>query len=183
MTMEQSHQGQPELPADGTKRHKGAAAANAANQKLSDQRKYQTIEWQTDANLNAITKRCLEYVEQRISFDEYLDERAARDPKFVHLNTEIEQLEEDETKSQNADSPSQHNNEFELGDENLELLAANWDRVQAEQEYSSKCKRLSTSLSTFVNFYGHKVNVPLNDDDIAESGVGDAQDDDDADMD
>lgn len=62
------------------------------------------------------------------------------------------------------------------------MLAANWNRVQAEQEYSSKCKRLSSSLSTYVNVFGHKVTAPTNEP-VAGGADHAAQDEADADLD
>ncbi len=41
-----------------------------------DLKKHELIDWNENNKLNQVTKRCLECVKDRFSFEEYLDERA-----------------------------------------------------------------------------------------------------------
>ena len=48
-------------------------------------RKHEAIEWNTNSNLNQITKACLNYFQNNFSFEEYIDERSKKDSKFVDV--------------------------------------------------------------------------------------------------
>ena len=41
-----------------------------------DLKKHELIDWNENNKLNQVTKRCLEFVKDRFSFEEYLEERA-----------------------------------------------------------------------------------------------------------
>ena len=68
----------------------------AAKQKINDgisltqgeMKKNLEIDWNLNPNLNKVTKMCLNTVSHQISFEEYLDERAKKDSKFVSLDDE-----------------------------------------------------------------------------------------------
>lgn len=47
-------------------------------------RKNEFINWRSHATLNDVTKMCIEYFEHGFSFEQYLDERAKKDAKFIN---------------------------------------------------------------------------------------------------
>ena len=49
-------------------------------------KKHELIDWHANQNLNTITKRCLDFYKDNFSFEDYLDDRAAKDPKFVRID-------------------------------------------------------------------------------------------------
>ena len=51
-------------------------------------KKHETIDWNHNSKLNSVTKACLNAVESTYLFDEYLNERALKDPKFVDIRHE-----------------------------------------------------------------------------------------------
>jgi hypothetical protein len=60
-----------------------------------DIKKNEEIDWAANNKLNLITKSCLSFVQQHFSFQDYLDERALKDPKFVNLEEEEAKINED----------------------------------------------------------------------------------------
>lgn len=54
------------------------------------------IDWNDNPNLNKVTKMCLNNVNQTLSFEDYLKERAQKDSKFVNLVDEEEDKQEDQ---------------------------------------------------------------------------------------
>ena len=47
-------------------------------------RKSEFINWRSHPTLNEVTKMCIDYYEHEFNFDQYLDERAKKDNKFVN---------------------------------------------------------------------------------------------------
>ena len=72
----------------------------AAKQKINDgisltqgeMKKHLEIDWNANPNLNKVTKMCLNTVNQQITFEEYLEERAKKDSKFVNLDDEDDKI-------------------------------------------------------------------------------------------
>jgi len=53
-------------------------------------KKNEQIDWHENENLNTITRRCLDFLQDNFSFNDYLDDRAQKDNKFVKLDTDGE---------------------------------------------------------------------------------------------
>lgn len=58
--------------------------------------------------MNLITKRCLDLFKENFSFEAYLDDRAAKDPKFVKLDDD-DQQQNDPNGSDNKQEGDQSN--------------------------------------------------------------------------
>jgi hypothetical protein len=58
-------------------------------------KKNEFINWRSHPTLNEVTKMSIEFYENGFSFDNYLDDRAKKDNKFVNpLKDEDEKVEE-----------------------------------------------------------------------------------------
>ena len=66
------------------------------------------INWRTHPTLNEITKTSIEWYEQNYDFDQYLEDRAKKDTKFIHP------LDEEEKKGENAEEEKEEKNESEF---------------------------------------------------------------------
>jgi hypothetical protein len=53
--------------------------------KQGEIKKHEPIDWNNNSNINLVTRQCLNYTQLGYSFDEYLDERSKKDPKFVNV--------------------------------------------------------------------------------------------------
>ena len=115
-------------------------------------KKNEQIDWHANPNLNLITKRCLDFYKDNFDFEDYLDDRATKDPKFVRL-------EEDDDKDQDGnrenadgtDAQKSDSSEFSFSDEeeggavttanesrgpsSSKKARTNWDREAAEDYF------------------------------------------------
>ena len=48
-------------------------------------KKHEEIDWNENPKLNMVTKMCLNYTSQNLRFQDYLDERKQKDPKFIDI--------------------------------------------------------------------------------------------------
>lgn len=53
--------------------------------KQGEIKKHEPIDWMNNSNINLVTRQCLNYAKLGYGFDEYLEERAKKDPKFVNV--------------------------------------------------------------------------------------------------
>ena len=49
-------------------------------------KKHQEIDWNQNNRINLVTNNCLNYMHGTYTFEEYLDERAKKNTKFVSLD-------------------------------------------------------------------------------------------------
>jgi hypothetical protein len=79
-------------------------------------KKNEEIDWNSNPKLNSVTKQCINFMKKNLTFEEYLEERRQKDPKFVDV-TEDQQY----TNSQNNEDQNEGENvsEFSLSDEDL----------------------------------------------------------------
>jgi len=74
-----------------------------------------------------ITKRCLDFYRENFSFEDYLDDRASKDPKFVRLDDDEEKPKDQDGNIDGADAPKSDSSDFSFIDE-VEGTTANESR-------------------------------------------------------
>ena len=104
-------------------------------------KKNEEIDWNANPNLNGVTKRCLDFMKEQYCFEEYLDERAKKDSKFVNI---IEDNQVEEKNDQASD--------FSLSDdqEDTQISSAQkkepWVRNQALDFYRETLQLIEQRL-------------------------------------
>ena len=111
-------------------------------------KKHLEIDWNDNPNLNKVTKMCLNNVNQTLSFEDYLKERAQKDSKFVNLVDEEEDKQEDQQNQDKQDKVSSHEgsvqDEYDQEEDATTIGEASkqgsvkkrWNRQLAEQFYN-----------------------------------------------
>lgn len=79
-------------------------------------KKNEFINWRGHPTLNEVTKMCIEFYENEFNFDQYLDDRAKKDSKFVNPLKDEDQG--DEEKKEKGD---QEGSEFSFSDEDEQM--------------------------------------------------------------
>ena len=82
-----------------------------AKQKINDgisltqgeMKKHEEINWNENPKLNEVTKSCLNFLHSNFSFNDYLDDRAKKDSKFVHIADEENKLNESLNDAENKE--------------------------------------------------------------------------------
>lgn len=105
-------------------------------------KKHQEIDWNENDRINPVTKQCLNYLQENYTFEEYLEERAKKDAKFVSLTAE----EEEAPQQGSSQQPPKNESEFSMSDEYDQEepftdvskgSKKKWNREMAEQYYSN----------------------------------------------
>ena len=106
-------------------------------------KKHEEIDWRENSKLNAVTKGCISYTKDNFSFEEYLLDRALKDPKYVDLEQEEQALNEPEQDLVEPSSSESQMSEMEsektaiTGREKQLEKKPKWNRELAEEFYSS----------------------------------------------
>jgi len=90
--------------------------------------KNEVVNWRTHQGLNDVTKLCIGQYEQSYSFEQYMEDRAKKDSKFVNPDKEAAKKEGDEGEESDF-SLSEESNKGEGED--------GWDREEAERLYGA----------------------------------------------
>ena len=116
-------------------------------------KKHEEIDWDTSDKLNLITKAVLNYTKQQFSFEDYMDERAKKDPKFVPLQQEEEAL---NNSQDNKDDAKDKDSEFSFSEDEENSTKGNsavggkqqfeWDRFAAEQSFINTRREIDVRL-------------------------------------
>ena len=103
------------------------------------------MDWHENANLNSVTKSCIKYSKDNFSFEEYLDDRAKKDAKFVNIHEEEDAGQDQNEQEDKADSEFSFSDDGETKESNTKGEAA-WDRAMAQTYYDSTRTEIETRL-------------------------------------
>jgi nitrate reductase beta subunit len=88
------------------------------------------VNWRSHPTLNEVTKMCIDYYEHNYNFDDYLDERAKKDTKFVNPLDKIEEEkikmggeEEDQEGAEKEKDKDGNGSEFSFSEEENEEMS------------------------------------------------------------
>jgi hypothetical protein len=76
-------------------------------------KKHQEIDWNENPNLNKVTRQCLNFVKDNYTFEEYLEERAKKDSKFVSLSIDDKKDEDVESEKNSLESEKDVSEEYD----------------------------------------------------------------------
>lgn len=109
-------------------------------------KKNEAIDWEENDNLNKVTKSCIRFTQKNFSFEEYLDDRAKKDAKFVSLNEEVEKPENDEANQNEQEEAGSEFSFSEDGDTKESNGKFEWNRKMAQKFYDTTKTEITTRL-------------------------------------